>query len=259
MKHVGIWWTLHIGKMTWGSGPRHGATTENTRRYIGFAAKNGFGRVLSEGWNLGWDGGWIANAECSFFAESHPDYDLEGLAAYARERRVKLIGHNETSSGRRRGKRQESTAGRRLSGSGARSRQAPSGPRCGANGAGVLAQAGLHHLERVKRCGEGATASLRFRHPHELWHALDHASAQGKHARIEGIGDRSDADAQGFACLAHQSRRQGIAVASRLGYHLGRRFPIAPSARSTPIISAASPVIVTNTAWSTPLRRVLGI
>lgn len=99
MKYVGIWWGMHIGKMTWGSGPKHGATTENTRRYIDFAAENGFGGVLVEGWNLGWDGDWIANADSFSFTEPYPDYDLEGLAAYARERGVSLIGHNETSMG----------------------------------------------------------------------------------------------------------------------------------------------------------------
>jgi alpha-glucosidase len=99
MKYVGIWWAMHIGKWTWGSGPRHGATTENTRRYIDFAAANGFGGVLVEGWNVGWDGNWIANAERFSFTEPYPDFDLEGLAAYARERGVGLIGHHETSMG----------------------------------------------------------------------------------------------------------------------------------------------------------------
>ncbi|UCC75142.1 MAG: glycoside hydrolase family 97 catalytic domain-containing protein, partial [Gemmatimonadota bacterium] len=99
MKYVGIWWGMHIGTLTWGSGPRHGATTENTRRYIDFAAENGFGGVLVEGWNLGWDGDWIANADSFSFTKPYPDYDLEGLAAYASERGVELIGHNETSMG----------------------------------------------------------------------------------------------------------------------------------------------------------------
>ena len=99
MKYVGIWWGMHINKVTWGSGPKHGATTENTRRYIDFAADNGFGGVLVEGWNIGWDGDWIANAELFSFTEPYSDYDLEGLAAYAKERGVSLIGHNETSMG----------------------------------------------------------------------------------------------------------------------------------------------------------------
>ena len=99
MKYVGIWWGMHIGKWTWASGPRHGATTENTRRYIDFAAENGFGGVLVEGWNVGWDGDWIENAELFSFTEPYPDFDLEDLAAYAEERGVGLIGHHETSMG----------------------------------------------------------------------------------------------------------------------------------------------------------------
>jgi alpha-glucosidase len=99
MKYVGIWWSLHINLETWGSGPDHGATTANTRRYIDFAAENGFGGVLVEGWNLGWDGNWIENADLFSFTEPYPDYDLEGLAAYASDRGVTLIGHNETSMG----------------------------------------------------------------------------------------------------------------------------------------------------------------
>ncbi|MBZ4646789.1 MAG: glycoside hydrolase [Clostridia bacterium] len=54
-KYIGIWWGMHIGKYTWGSGDRHGATTENAKRYIDFAAKYGFPMVLIEGWNIGWD------------------------------------------------------------------------------------------------------------------------------------------------------------------------------------------------------------
>ena len=99
MKYAGIWWGMHIGTVTWGSGARHGATTANTRRMIDFAAANGFGGVLVEGWNVGWDGDWAANADRFSFTQPYPDYDLEGLAAYARERAVGLIAHNETSMG----------------------------------------------------------------------------------------------------------------------------------------------------------------
>ncbi len=99
MKYVGIWWGMHIGTMTWGSGPKHGATTENTKRYIDFAAANGIGGVLVEGWNVGWDGDWIANAELFSFTESHPSYDLEEVATYAAQKGVMLIAHNETSGG----------------------------------------------------------------------------------------------------------------------------------------------------------------
>ncbi len=99
MKYVGIWWGMHINTMTWHSGPKHGATTANTKRYIDFAAANGFGGVLVEGWNKGWDGDWIQNADQFSFTEPYPDYDLRELAAYARSKGVKLIAHNETSGG----------------------------------------------------------------------------------------------------------------------------------------------------------------
>jgi alpha-glucosidase len=85
--------------MTWSSGPKHGATTANTRRYIDFAAANGLGGVLVEGWNTGWDGDWIANRDAFSFTQPYPDYDLTGLAAYAKQKGVDLIAHNETSGG----------------------------------------------------------------------------------------------------------------------------------------------------------------
>jgi len=99
MKYVGIWWGMHIGTMTWSSGPKHGATTENTKRYIDFAAANGIGGVLVEGWNTGWDGDWIQNRNAFSFTQPYPDYDLRAVAAYARQKGVKLIAHNETSGG----------------------------------------------------------------------------------------------------------------------------------------------------------------
>ncbi|HXF96070.1 MAG TPA: glycoside hydrolase family 97 protein [Gemmatimonadales bacterium] len=99
MKYVGIWWGMHIGTMTWSSGPKHGATTENAKRYIDFAAANGIGGVLVEGWNLGWDGDWIQNRNAFSFTQAYPDYDLREVAAYARAKGVKLIVHNETSGG----------------------------------------------------------------------------------------------------------------------------------------------------------------
>jgi alpha-glucosidase len=99
MKYVGIWWGMHIGTMTWSSGPKHGATTENTKRYIDFAAANGLGGVLVEGWNVGWDGDWIANRNAFSFTQPYPDYNLRELAEYAKQKGVKLIAHNETSGG----------------------------------------------------------------------------------------------------------------------------------------------------------------
>ena len=99
MKYVGIWWGMHINTHTWTSGPIHGATTANAKRYIDFAAANGFGGVLIEGWNIGWDGDWIGNSELFSFTQEHPDYDLEEVTRYADSKGVELIMHNETSGG----------------------------------------------------------------------------------------------------------------------------------------------------------------
>jgi len=96
-KYVGIWWGMHLGTKTWSSGPKHGATTEETRRYIDFAAANGFRGVLVEGWNKGWDGDWFARGDTFSFTEPYPDFDLVALAAYAKKKGVRLIGHHETA------------------------------------------------------------------------------------------------------------------------------------------------------------------
>jgi len=98
-KYIGIWWEMHLDKSTWGSGPKHGATTESTRRYIDFAAKYGFDGVLVEGWNLGWDGDWIANRDKFNFTTPYPDFALEELAEYAISQGTRLIGHHETATG----------------------------------------------------------------------------------------------------------------------------------------------------------------
>ncbi|HEY9227416.1 MAG TPA: glycoside hydrolase family 97 catalytic domain-containing protein, partial [Gemmatimonadaceae bacterium] len=99
MKYVGIWWGMHLNTMTWSSGPKHGATTANAKRYIDFAAANGLGGVLVEGWNTGWDGDWIQNRNAFSFTKSYPDYDLAEVAGYARAKGIHLIVHNETSGG----------------------------------------------------------------------------------------------------------------------------------------------------------------
>ncbi len=98
-KYIGIWWGMHLGTMTWGSGPLHGATTERTREYIDFAAEHGFDGILVEGWNVGWDGDWFSNGDVFSFTEPYPDFDLEALTDYAAEKGVYLIGHHETSGG----------------------------------------------------------------------------------------------------------------------------------------------------------------
>jgi alpha-glucosidase len=97
-KYVGIWWEMHLDKSTWGSGPRHGATTENTIKYINFAAEHGFSHVLVEGWNPGWDGDWAASGVVFDFTRPYPDFDLDYLAEYALDRGVRLMGHHETSA-----------------------------------------------------------------------------------------------------------------------------------------------------------------
>ena len=115
MKYVGIWWEMHVGKSTWdyaGSqnaqnaadgqlkpSGKHGATTENTKRYIDFAAKNGFDGVLVEGWNVGWED-WFGNwkEEVFDFTTPYPDFDIAAISAYAKEKNVKMIMHHETSA-----------------------------------------------------------------------------------------------------------------------------------------------------------------
>ncbi|SDX22172.1 glycoside hydrolase family 97 protein [Flavobacterium degerlachei] len=114
MKYVGIWWEMHVGKSTWdfaGSqnaqnsltqdlipSGKHGATTENTKRYIDFAAKNGFDGVLVEGWNVGWED-WFGNwkEEVFDFSTPYPDFDIAEISAYAKSKNVKMIMHHETS------------------------------------------------------------------------------------------------------------------------------------------------------------------
>ncbi|MDN3638223.1 glycoside hydrolase family 97 protein [Simiduia curdlanivorans] len=96
-KYVGIWWGMHLGVNTWGSGTKHGATTENTKALIDFAASNGFDGVLVEGWNQGWDGDWFHNGDVFSFTKSYPDFDIKEITQYGAAKNVKLIGHHETS------------------------------------------------------------------------------------------------------------------------------------------------------------------
>lgn len=96
-KYIGIWWGMHLGINSWGSGKNHGATTSETKRYIDFAAKHGFDGVLVEGWNTGWDGAWFSNGDVFDFSQSYPDFNLQEVTDYAKQNSVKLIGHHETS------------------------------------------------------------------------------------------------------------------------------------------------------------------
>jgi alpha-glucosidase len=97
-KYVGIWWEMHINKSTWGSGPKHGATTENAKRYIDFAAEHGFRGVLIEGWNKGWDGDWFGGETGFDFTTAHPNFDLKAVTDYAKSKGVYLVGHHETAA-----------------------------------------------------------------------------------------------------------------------------------------------------------------
>jgi alpha-glucosidase len=97
-KFIGVWWGIHIGKYTFESGSRHGAQTQNVMKYIDFAAEHGIQGVLVEGWNIGWDGGWMSNGDVFRFYEAHPNFDARFLADYAKSKGVKLVGHHETSS-----------------------------------------------------------------------------------------------------------------------------------------------------------------
>ncbi|MEQ8818667.1 MAG: glycoside hydrolase family 97 protein [Sumerlaeia bacterium] len=98
-KYVGIWWEMHLGTSSWSIGETHGATTENTKRYIDFAAEHGFSGVLVEGWNKGWEQGWVGTGDHFSFTDPYPDFDLEYLAKYAVEKGTRLIGHHETGGG----------------------------------------------------------------------------------------------------------------------------------------------------------------
>lgn len=97
MKYVGIWWGMHLDRNTWRAGPRHGATTAEAKRYIDFAARHGFGGVLVEGWNVGWEDYLTTQVPKFDFTTAYPDYDLPAVAAYARAKGVRLIMHNETA------------------------------------------------------------------------------------------------------------------------------------------------------------------
>jgi len=117
MKYVGIWWGMHVGTESWNYADggniklkdfdwsslkpngKHGATTENTKRYIDFAAQHGFDGVLIEGWNVGWEdwfGQW--KEEVFDFVTPYPDFDVDELSKYAASKNVKLIMHHETSA-----------------------------------------------------------------------------------------------------------------------------------------------------------------
>ncbi len=117
-KYVGVWWELITGKSDWSytwdfpsvqlgitdytkAKPhgRHGATTENVKRYIDFAAAHGFDAVLVEGWNQGWED-WYGNSKDYVFdfVTPYPDFNLPEIRDYAKSKGVKIIMHHETSA-----------------------------------------------------------------------------------------------------------------------------------------------------------------
>ena len=116
-KYVGVWWEMISGKSSWAytdefpsvqlgitdyskakPNGKHGANNANVRRYIDFAAKNGFDAVLVEGWNEGWED-WFGNDKDYVFdfVTPYPDFNIKDLNDYAHSKGVKLIMHHETS------------------------------------------------------------------------------------------------------------------------------------------------------------------
>lgn len=94
MKYVGIWWGMHLGIETWKMDERHGATTENTKEYIDFAAANNIQGVVIEGWNRGWES-WGGMQQFDY-TMPYPDFDMDEVARYAAEKGIQIIGHHET-------------------------------------------------------------------------------------------------------------------------------------------------------------------
>ena len=118
VKYVGVWWEMITGKSDWAytrelpsvqlgvtdydnvkpSG-RHAANNDNVKRYIDFAAGNGFDQVLVEGWNVGWEDWFGHTKDYVFdFVTPYPDFDIEALNDYAHRKGVRLMMHHETSS-----------------------------------------------------------------------------------------------------------------------------------------------------------------
>ena len=126
MKFVGVWWEMQTGKGTWSYSDypdstdangnlipngRHSANTANVKRYIDFASKNGIKGVLVEGWNTGWEdwfGNWKENV--FDFVTPYPDFNVKEISAYAKEKGVDMIMHNETSGSATNYERQMDTA-----------------------------------------------------------------------------------------------------------------------------------------------------
>ena len=118
VKYMGVWWEMISGKSTWNytndfpsvklgetdyehatPNGTHGANNANVRRYIDFAAANGFDALLIEGWNIGWEDWYGKQKEFVFdFLTPYPDFDLPALNKYAHEKGIRLIMHHESSA-----------------------------------------------------------------------------------------------------------------------------------------------------------------
>ncbi|MBQ7750580.1 MAG: glycoside hydrolase family 97 protein [Bacteroidales bacterium] len=118
VKYMGVWWEMITGKSEWSytydvpsvqlgktdyrklnPHGRHGANTDNVRRYIDFAAAHGFDALLVEGWNEGWEDWFGKQKDYVFdFVTPYPDFDIESLNSYAHLKGIRLIMHHETSS-----------------------------------------------------------------------------------------------------------------------------------------------------------------
>lgn len=126
MKFVGVWWEMQTGKSTWtySNDPdstdtngqliqngTHGANTANVKKYIDFAAANGIGGVLVEGWNTGWEDAFGTWKENDFdFVTPYPDFDVKAIQDYAAQKGVHMIMHNETCGSATNYERQMDTA-----------------------------------------------------------------------------------------------------------------------------------------------------
>jgi alpha-glucosidase len=94
IKYIGIWWGMHLGTHTWTLGERHGATTEETKKYIDFANMHNISGVLVEGWNTGWEN-W-GKKDAFDFITPYSDFNLKEVTRYATEKNITFIGHIET-------------------------------------------------------------------------------------------------------------------------------------------------------------------
>ena len=118
VKYVGVWWDMITNKGTWAytndvysvklgqtdysktkPNGKHSANTENVKRYIDFAAENGFDAVLVEGWNEGWEDWFGKSKDYVFdFVTPYPDFDVKEIHRYAASKGIKMMMHHETSS-----------------------------------------------------------------------------------------------------------------------------------------------------------------